>query len=206
MKEKIFYGNVDINSTNQEELLNKLKDVTKIMGYLNIRNINKLSLPLLTSVSESLYIHRNCEVDLPSLISVGESLYVFEYCCLSSLISIGGSLSVNVNCNLPSLISVGESLYVFEDCCLPSLISIGGSLSVNNKSEDLEMQLYPHTIENKWFITEKSSNYIICQDPKNAIYQLSTITVSRRLFLKINNGYKYPDEVFTIDKDIYKIN
>ena len=170
MKEKIFYGNVDINSTNQEELLNKLKDVTKIMGYLNIRNINKLSLPLLTSVSESLYIHRNCEVDLPSLISVG------------------------------------ESLYVFEDCCLPSLISIGGSLSVNNKSEDLEMQLYPHTIENKWFITEKSSNYIICQDPKNAIYQLSTITVSRRLFLKINNGYKYPDEVFTIDKDIYKIN
>ena len=51
----------------------------------------------------------------------------------------------------------------------------------------------------QWIITEKSSNFIIDKNPKNAIYRLNNIEFNREWFLKIKNDTLQPDKVFAID-------
>ena len=74
IQEKIYEGNVKIDSSNVKEWKKKLSGFTKISGDLYISS--NCTLPQLTSVGGYLYIYSNCTVDLPQLTSVGGNLFI----------------------------------------------------------------------------------------------------------------------------------
>jgi hypothetical protein len=79
----------------------------------------------------------------------------------------------------------------------PVLAQTGDILLENN--EVLEKRLWEICKNNKWYINEKSSNWLINKAPKNAIYLLNNVEFTIEWFLKIKNDELQPDEVFAID-------
>ena len=91
------------------------------------------------------------------------------------------------------IVKVGDDLKKYED-----LESVSGSVYVQENAK-LEKQLWKIVVKNKWYITEKSSQWLIDKNGDNFEYRLHNVVFSREWFLKIKNDELTPDEVFAIN-------
>ena len=96
--------------------------------------------------------------------------------------------------------SVSGSVDVRENAkaSFPKLESVSGYVDVRENAK-LEKQLWKITINNKWYITEKSSQWLIDKNGNNFEYRLHDVVFSREWFLKIKNDKLTAEEVFAID-------
>jgi hypothetical protein len=78
-----------------------------------------------------------------------------------------------------------------------ALTQTGDIIAENNI--ELEKHLYPQTKEAKWYINEHSSDWLIEQNPVNAIYRLHDTEFKREWFIKIKNDELSAAEIFAID-------
>ena len=133
MTPKTYKGNVEINSNNKKEWIEKLKDIEIITGYLSI--YSNAELKALKSVGGDLSIYSNAE--LKALKSVGGDLSIYSKAELKadSLKSVGGDLSIYSNAELKALKSVGGYLYIYSNAELKALKSVGGYLYIYSNAE-----------------------------------------------------------------------
>ena len=146
IKEKIYNGDVIVTADNQKMWEEKLKDVTKITGYIRAEQGATITIPS------------------PVLAQTGD---------------IRAEQGATIT--IPS----------------PVLAQTGGIKIEGN--EGLEKQLWKTCKKSMWYITEKSSDFIIKANPQNASYKLNNVAFSREWFLKIKNNKLSPDKIFAID-------
>ena len=117
---------------------------------------------------------------------------------LKDITKISGDLSINSNAELKALKSVGGDLYINSNAELKALKSVGGDLYIYSNAEFLEKQLWKHCKKNRWYINEKSSDWLI-NKCENFVYKLNNVEFKREWFLKIKNDEMTAEEVFSID-------
>jgi len=130
---KIYKGDVEITTSNQEEWNKKLLGVEEITGYLYIYSQAKLG--SLKTVGRDLYINSQAKLEAGSLKTVGGYLYINSQAKLGSLKTVGRYLYIYSQTKLGSLKTVGGDLYINSQAKLGSLKTVGGNLSINSQAK-----------------------------------------------------------------------
>ena len=178
---KIYNGNVEITKENQESWIKKLEYTEIINGYVDVYQNAKASFPNLKQ-SGSVDVYQNAKASFPNLKQSGY-VYVRE----------------NAKASFPNLKQSGY-VYVRENAkaSFPKLESVSGYVDVRNGDIKLEKQLWKIASKNQWYVSEKSSEWLLSQKG-NFIYQLNGINFEKEWFDKIRKDELSPEEIFAID-------
>jgi len=129
-------------------------------------------------------VDSSAKLDAPALQSVGGYLWVY------------GSAKLDA----PALQSVGGYLRVDSSAELGALQSVGGYLRVyGSLNEDTEHLLWKkYRSKRKWYLSDKSSDFLLSKNPKAAEYRINNVVFDRALFNKVRLGKLKAAEVFSI--------
>ena len=180
---KIHNGDIKITKENQESWIKKLEYIEIINGSVDVYQNAKASFPKLKNVSGPVYVYENAKVSFPNL---KQSSYV--------------DVCENAKASFPKLKSVSGYVYVCENAkvSFPKLESVSGFVDVRNGDIKLEKQLWKIASKNQWYVSEKSSEWLLSQKGK-FIYQLNGIRFEKEWFDKIRKDQLSPEEIFAID-------
>ncbi len=94
---------------------------------------------------------------------------------------------------------IDGSVYVRENAkaSFPNLKQ-SGYVYVRNGDVKLEKQLWKIASKNKWYVSEKSSEWLLSQKG-DFVYRLNNVEFSKEWFDKIRKDQLSPEEVFAID-------
>ena len=126
-------------------------------------------------------VRENAKASFPNLKQSGY-VYVYE----------------NAKASFPNLKQSGY-VYVRENAkaSFPNLKQ-SGPVDVRNGDTKLEKQLWKIASKNKWYVSEKSSEWLLSQKG-NFVYQLNGIQFEKEWFDKIRKDQLSPEEIFAID-------
>ena len=114
---------------------------------------------------------------------------------------INGSVDVRENATFtaPKLVEVSGSVYVSANATFtaPKLVEVSGYVDVRENAT-LEKQLWKIASKNVWYVTEKSSEWLLSKNG-NFKYRLNNVEFSKEWFDKIRKDELSPEEVFAID-------
>ena len=180
---KIHNGDIKITKENQESWIKKLEYIEIINGSVDVYQNAKASFPKLKNVSGPVYVYENAKVSFPNL---KQSSYV--------------DVCENAKASFPKLKSVSGYVYVCENAkvSFPKLESVSGFVDVRNGDIKLEKQLWKIASKNQWYVSEKSSEWLLSQKG-NFVYQLNGIQFEKEWFDKIRKDELSPEEIFAID-------
>ena len=93
---------------------------------------------------------------------------------------------------------ISGSVYVRENAkaSFPKLESVSGYVDVQ-ENENIEKQLWKIASKNKWYVSEKSSEWLLAKQG-NFVYRLNSVVFPKEWFDKIRKDQLSPEEVFAI--------
>ena len=190
-----------------------------VSGYVDVRENAKASFPKLESVSGSVDVGENAKASFPNLKSSGY-VYVRENAKASfPNLKSSGYVDVreNAKASFPNLKSSG-SVYVRENAkasfpnlkssgsvdvgenakaSFPKLESVSGYVDVR-ENEKLEKQLWKIASKNQWYISDKSSDWLLSQKG-NFIFRINDVNFREDLFDRVRKNELSASEVFAIE-------
>jgi len=193
-KDKIYTDNlITITSKNYLEYKNKLKNFEVIDGRLIINDGVELELNKLKSCI-SITLYNNSTLCVNNIIKInninfedGSNLIANNLKECNHLHIYENTTFVNNNLEKIEIICLFEKSKIVLDNLLEC-----SKIWVRNNCE-MEEYLYNKFPNSEWFITDKSTNFIINKDLPNAIYKLDGVELNREDFINkyYNNTLVY---------------
>ena len=192
--------NITITTENQNEWKEKLKNCETISGYVDVYKNAKFSAPKLKQ-SGYVNVYENVKFSAPKLETISSSVYVYKNAKFSApRLKQSGSVYVNENAKFsaPKLETVSDYVYVNENAKFSApKLKQSGSVDVNENAK-LEKQLWKIASKNKWYVSDKSSEWLL-KKKGNFVYQLSGVIFEKEWFDKIRKDKLSAEEVLAID-------
>ena len=208
-KEKIYDGNVYVTKENEKEWELRLKEVTRITGFIRAYQGATITISSMAlAQTGDIIAYQGATITISSM-ALAQCGFIRAYqgatiTIPSMALAQTGDMIADqgATITIPSM-ALAQTGYIRAyqgaTITIPSMALAQCGFIYIESNEKLEKRLWEVAKKSKWHINEKSSKFIIGKNPKNADYKLNNVNFSREWFMKIKNDELTPDEIFAID-------